>query len=382
MSRRNRGRERGMFEGLQDAPTLEETSNAIFSAGDLPATPPIKVKFIDIDSIYPDPTQPRRTIPSEIRQLWQGNSSDISELIVMWLDYVGEKNGSPFQLEAYLLGGETERSAEDGKLNFEPSSAVEAGLFHLVELASSIYRDGLTNPITLSHAGKEYLIETGERRWLAYHLLNAYFREDDQQNWSKIPARIVPERNVWRQATENNSRENLNAVARARQLSILLMDLHGWNNFESIEKFEHERDFYAQVADGNEWAIPYGKAEQLLNAMGLNNRTQLRQYRAILRLDYDVWEDADDHDWTEYKIRQLMNASTTEPESERSVTAVTHSAKLTPVERAYERTQRLNYSIASKAGTSSGASRKEWGKFAQQQADWWADLARKLQDET
>ncbi|MEO0598762.1 MAG: ParB N-terminal domain-containing protein, partial [Chloroflexota bacterium] len=187
-----------------------------------------------------------------------------------------------------------------------PVSPMEASFLRLVDLAASIKRDGLTNPITVAkHADSEnsYVIETGERRWLAYHLLRRF---DDAEQWAEIPAREVRETSVWRQATENNARDDLNAIAKARQLALLLMDIFMRvkdEEFAPRNAFDHERDFYAQVKDGKDYRIPRGFGEKLLNAMGLSSASHLRYYRGILRVDSDLWDAADDANWTERDIR-------------------------------------------------------------------------------
>ncbi len=191
---------------------------------------------------------------------------------------------------------------------------IEAGplqttFVELLGLAASIRRDKLTNPITLVRYNDGYLIETGERRWLAYHLLHWVFPEDDQ--WTRVPAHTVEQFDVWRQATENTMRQNLNAIGHARQLAILLMDLYRQMDatFQSYDELVApdgcDRLYYAQVADGNEFRIPRGKGEMLLNATGLKNEVQLRQYRNLLRLPDDLWIKADDLNLTEGEIRKL-----------------------------------------------------------------------------
>lgn len=380
MSKRNRGRDKGMFESLEDTPSLEETSNAIFSSGDMASGPPIRIKSVDIYTIYPDLTQPRRVIPSEIRSGWQGDPSQLADLFMHWMGQIEARRSYAFDLDAYLRSGDTERSLEDNS-DFEPATAIEASFLRLIDLAVSIRREGLTNPITISRFGKNNIVETGERRWLAYHLLHWHFGENDSEDWSKIPARLVNERNVWRQASENNARKNLNAVARARQLAILLMDLHGWDKFRPIEEFDHEQDFYAQVEDGNEWRIPRGKGEQLLNAMSLNNQTQLRQYRGILRASHELWQVADDSDMSEFEIRTQMQSPARLEKKSHTVTPVTVGATDSALDLALKNTQKVNQSIAQKAERAKGSSRQQWLELAKQQADWWAQLADKLQDD-
>lgn len=374
MSKRSRRREGGMFDGLEDAPSLEESSDAIFGVSPFPNTPQIRVKLVDIQSIYPDPAQPRRAIPSELREKWNPNEDPFDDLIAYWFSYMEPD----FDLEAYLLDGETKRAQFSGDNeplapDFEPTNALQASFLHLLELAASILRDGLTNPITVSRIGRDYMIETGERRWLAYQLLNLYFEDNGDVDWSKIPARILTERSVWRQATENNARQNLNAVSRARQLSILLMDIHGWDNFEPIDDFGTEQNFYAQVGDGREWRIPRERTEQLLKAMGLTNQTQLRQYRAILRIDPLLWKFADDNDLTEYEIRQLSKKG-----SAKSVTPVTESDQPTSLDDTLTRLHKQRTSFEKLARKAKKLERKQWRQIAIEQAEWWERLARKL----
>jgi hypothetical protein len=362
-----------IFGGLEDAPSLEESSDAIFGTG-LPVTPVIKVKMVDIDSIYPDPMQPRRAIPFAIREQWHYPEQSFGDLFVMWVEHMGDD----FDLDAYLLDGITDRAEVDSKDNpilpqFEPKTPAQLGFVRLIELASSILREGLTNPISISRIGRDYLIETGERRWLAYHLLNMYFMDDDEQDWSKIPARVMPERDVWRQATENSVRQDLNAVSRARQLALLIMDIFGWENFRPLEDFDHEQDFYAQVSDGNQWRIPKDKTEQLLKAMGLNNQTQLRQYRAVLRIEPRLWKLADDTDMTENAIRYHPGFDNIEP--------ARPGRKKSPLDRAYDDSEEFQRLVMRNIEKAKGDKRLDWIEFARQQADWWNGFARKLDED-
>jgi hypothetical protein len=179
---------------------------------------------------------------------------------------------------------------------------LETAFMQVVELAASIMRHGLTNPISIARVGGDYEIETGERRWLAYHLLNWQYPEG---GWDKIPSRQVDDGiSIWRQANENNIRADLNAISMARQFALLLMDiLRDEKQFQPFDAFDHEQDFYAQVADGVNHRVPRNQGEKLLNAMNLENPVQLRQYRSLLRLPREIWEWADDLNWTEGFIR-------------------------------------------------------------------------------
>lgn len=268
---------------------------------------------LPIDEIYPDPSQPRRVIPSSLRQYWNGQPHNLPDLLTHWLEEIRlERGGQTLDIDAILAGETTEFSQLDPDSDDLPAiekrfGVRELALIKIAELAASIQRDGLTNPITVAQRGRLYVIETGERRWLAYQMLRWRFGNLGEQDWSMIPARVVDSVDIWRQATENNARDDLNAVARTRQLALLLMDVHGMDQFRPLDMFETEQRFYAQVSDGNRYSAR-GHTQNLLNAMGLRSSTQLRQYRQLLRLANIVWVLADDLDWSQNFIaKNILN---------------------------------------------------------------------------
>ena len=280
----------------------------------------VKVSLVQIEQIFPSPTQPRRVIPTQIRQYWNGrvDKASIGYMFDKWLHELKlERDGEAFELDAYLRGTITDRAPLDieSEESITTQSALTTNFLRIVDLAASILRDGLTNPITVAPVNEHFYIETGERRWWAYQLLSWHFATS--RDWEKIPARIVEQVSLWRQASENNVRSDLNAIAKARQFALLLMELYQDNeaHFKSLENFRHELDFYAQIADGEIWRVPRGKGEALLNAMGLSDPVQLRQYRRLLRLPYAVWMIADDLNWSENRIQKtILSNATTEDE--------------------------------------------------------------------
>ncbi len=267
-------------------------------------------KPINIFDIMPDPTQPRRAIPSTVRAQWDGNPHSMGNLFNIWLDMAQEEKHSALDIAAWLEGvaEDEETSDENSHVSESSPGALEAALLQIVELAASIKRDGLTNPITIVQGDDHYLLETGERRWLAYHLLYANYRDE---KWTKIPARVVEQFNVWRQATENTARADLNAIGKARQFAILMMDL--WMRepdapvqFRPLEAFPSERAFYAQVAD---LRVPRGKGGLLLVAIGAKNRNAFMRRRMLLSLPEQVWRIADDHNLPEDSLLKLVHMS-------------------------------------------------------------------------
>ena len=279
------------------------------------------IEAVSIHEIHPNTIQPRYSIPHNLTDIFAFNPKNIVDIFERWIIEIQlEKGQTDYDIINYLLGSATDRGerveSEDGDPTpaNQLASGKEHALMKLIDLAASIRRDGLSNPISLVQHDDRYEIETGERRWLAYHILYWKFGDGDKRpdgsvvNWSRIPARIVKQVDVWRQASENNARDNLNAVSRARQLALLLMDLHGWQNFSTLDACDNEQAFYAQVADGSTWRIPRGQGERLLNAMGLSDAGQLRQYRALLRLPEELWRKGDDEDLSEGELRKMRAA--------------------------------------------------------------------------
>ncbi|MBC7812332.1 MAG: ParB N-terminal domain-containing protein [Burkholderiales bacterium] len=269
------------------------------------------IEPISIFDIYPDQAQPRRTLPSALQVYWNGRPETVSELFTLWLDLVhNERGNDSFDINGYL------NAHGDAETRPEKTGPIESAFLPIADLAVSIKIEGLTNPITVAHDRSQYRLETGERRWLAYHLLWTHFQDD---RWSKIPARVVQNVSIWRQAAENNARQDLNAIGRARQFAILLMGLLGdqhqfapYNHI--VERGTCDRVYYAQVSDGSTHRIPHGKSEILLNATGLKHPDQLRQHRDMLRLPDEVWQIADDLNWSITQIQSLKRAAKTDEE--------------------------------------------------------------------
>ena len=275
---------------------------------------------VSITDIYPDRSQPRRAVPTVARQHWDGNPETIHNLYEGWLYEIERAGRADFDLRAYLdqvyLPEEVDGNDDEAEAErLSQYSPLERTLLSLADLAISIQQHGLANPITVAKQGRIYQLETGERRWLAYHLLHIYFPDDDE--WMRIPAYLVDDLSVWRQASENNARADLNAIGKARQLAILLMDLlreEGYEFYsfeEMIETGQAEREYYAQVADGNVYRVPRGAGERLLGAMGFKSPTQIRQYRRLLRLSDGLWQQADDENWPEARVRKIDDTVTT-----------------------------------------------------------------------
>jgi hypothetical protein len=263
---------------------------------------------ISIMSISPDPIQPRRAIPSNVRARWNGSPALVGEMFSEWWGLANTESGTQIDLRAWIL--EESTAADDETTPDEDAQsnigAMESSLRVVAQLAASIRRDGLTNPVTVARRGDQYQLETGERRWLAYHLLY-WLLQDDQ--WSKIPARVVDAVNVWRQASENAARQDLNAIGRARQYAVLLMDL--WKHdekqpreFKPMDECETDRAYYAQVLG---LPTPYGKGDKLLSALNVTHRSAVDRYKTLLELTDELWQKGDDENLSERELFTVSN---------------------------------------------------------------------------
>ena len=312
----------------QDPANLEGFADMLYSTGEVGQElmrldgRPTRIKSISLERIGPDPAQARRVMPSILRSRWLHRPHDVPTVLDEWMqqaqDEVEQLGRPPLNVPEMLRHdpADTAAVAEDTELP-EPGP-VEHSFRALVQLAASIALHGLANPITVvQQPDGSYQLETGERRLLAYNLLHSVpnLVEGD---WSQIPCRVMEEKDIWRQAAENGAREDLNAISMARQLALLLMDIYqdkvAFARYGEMPGVE----WYAQVYDSKRFPVPYGRGAELAAAMGLKSAGQVRQYRQLLGLPAEVWELADELDWTEYKIREMMRQA-------RNVTTVTDS---------------------------------------------------------
>lgn len=301
----------------QDTPdtSLEAVDAKLYGNVDLvPNSERIVAKPVDIMAIRADIEQPRRTVPLTVRGAWDGNPQQVVPLLDAWQAAAEESIQQKINAIKILkgLGDGIDYKDADGKPL--PLPPLASTFVNLLQLGASIHKDKLINPITISRRKEMFLIETGERRWLAHHLLNHFV----SSRYGKIKATEV-ERDVWRQAAENNNRDSLNAIQLARQLAILVMDMYRGDkdvHFDAIETLTFEgcdRRYYAQVENGHVWRIKDGFAERIQAHMGLSSRRMIAAYRRLLRysddekLNDEIWIKADSENWTEGAIRNYFD---------------------------------------------------------------------------
>jgi len=331
-----------------DLPTadIDEVADGIFGKSDPSPlnTGVMRARPIEIMTIRPDRAQPRRAIPMVVQLEWDGRPEAIPELLRHWYEASVHQYGKHFDVEAILLGRDSlEMDAIPKVKEYEelvnageaedvspPETALVADFNKLLNLAASIHNEGLTNPITVVRRGQGWMIETGERRYLAHHLLSAYV---DAEKYARIPAREV-EFDIYRQASENNNRDGLNAIQMARQIALLIMaEREGMDgtSYQSIDEMvypgECDRKFYAQVANGNVHRIPSGSGDKMANALGMS-MNRISHYRKLLAptdddsLNDKIWLEADANNWTENYIRTFTTVKVAERDER--LTTVNH----------------------------------------------------------
>jgi hypothetical protein len=299
----------GMFSGGDD---LQTVSDEIFGKSELPDVGRVVARPTPILSIWRDPKQPRRAIPLTISMNSDCDPLSVMPMLSQWQAVAQQAAGQEFDVLAMING-------EGEGLDTDKFPSVTQEFIETVRLAAHIKSvGGLINPITVIESDNRLLIETGERRYLAYHLLSTLIGEQ----WDKIPAIKADSKNsLWRQAGENTKRRNLNAIGLARQFAMLLMDVRGtpaisegalYKDYEEIVSVGVcDRRYYAQVADGNRHSIPRGMGEKIQSAMGDLSKEQLSQYRALLKLTDDeqindiLWVRGDIENWPESTMRDI-----------------------------------------------------------------------------
>jgi hypothetical protein len=243
-------------------------------------------------------------VPLSVRGDWDGSAEGVKKLLEKWGDAVHQERGKA--IFPHLV---VRRLMEEPVEIDEKTQPLSAKFLSLLQLAGSIRREGLLNPIQVYRQGDGGQIVAGERRWLAHHVLSLY--DDDVEQWAMIPAVDTQKVDVWAQATENGRRAPLNAISMARQLALLVMDMYAGEidflPFEALVTDGSDRAFYAQVADGITYRIKRGMSDQILEVTGLTNRHAIGRYRDLLNLDDDTWMTADEEDWTEGACRKVLH---------------------------------------------------------------------------
>lgn len=306
---------------------LTELDAQTYGDVDLPESGRVIARPVYVYDVIPDVRQPRRAIPVQFR-----GSDPSCPNLVAWRLEVERRLDTQLPIKELITGGISDEFSSD--------DPVVAAYMDALKLASSIATEGLLNPIHVVRKGERLIIESGERRWLAYHLL---FRNlSPAGDWEKIPAVEKARADVWAQAAENGSRAPLNAISMARQLALLVMDMYAHDRGVHFDDYDFcvrpggcDRAFYAQVRNGTTYQIKRGLAERVLSVTGLKSVAQISQYRSLLNIPDDLWVKADEQDWSEGRIREAVQALVPPKPAHDGLTTVNPQAESKPAYPAF-----------------------------------------------
>jgi hypothetical protein len=293
--RRSRGT-RALLEEMGDLGDLAGSAKEITGRG-------VRVVDVVLERIRPDAAQPRRVLPESIRSEFLMGHINARQALERWEALVAEEAkqlGRPRpDWKALLDRIPEDRSEETMQLDPPGQPGPEEDLLSsIVATAATIRHGGQVSPITVVEIdnGSYYRIETGERRYWAHHWLNVWVGNGFEQ----IQCIIVPDASPWRQAAENTSRESLSAMAMARQLATLLLDLY---EIQPDYSKPIPNDWYRQAL---EYRVPRGEGSNLRAALGGIERSQFSRMQSLLKLPDPVWELADRYRLEEKRLRFVL----------------------------------------------------------------------------
>ena len=213
---------------------------------------------IPIEQIYPDPDQPRKRLPKEL-VLAMRDGMDARTL----LQELRNRAATQLGLATFLKG--------------------------LDDLASSIQQVGQLAPIRVYADGnKRYVIEMGERRWLA-HLILHFARGESA--FSHIDAIIAPKRSDDSTAQETLQRRMAENVHRAE--------------FSPLEMARGLAERIAQVIEQNS-ELNRSNAEELVGSENGITARRVRQYLSLLNLSDEAQRLAQENGLTERALRGVL----------------------------------------------------------------------------
>jgi hypothetical protein len=209
------------------------------------------VAYRHIETILPDPAQPRRLLPSDLaEQVASGSPPNV--VLLAWRRRAEEPEAVPFLAENFA---------------------------EVAQLADSIAEQGLINPVTVREVadappGVQYRLVTGERRWWAHVLLAQEGRRiRDGAGWSdptQIRVSVVDPGTPVRshQLAENWHRADMSVLDRAYGLWALRRELSGAGEIQPGEAGSGEADKL----------VPWTQVEQ---ALGLSRQHRVRLLKVL-----------------------------------------------------------------------------------------------------
>lgn len=213
---------------------------------------------IPIEQICPDPDQPRKRLPRDLA--------------------IAVRNG----MDAPTLLQELRKRAAT-------QSALATFLKGIDDLATSINQVGQLAPIRVYADGtKRYVIEMGERRWLAHLILHF---ERGESAFSHIDAIIAPKRSSATTAQQTLQRRMAENVHRVE--------------FSPLEMARGLAERIVQVIEQNA-ELNRSKAEEIVGEENGITTRRVRQYLSLLNLNSEAQKLAQENGLTERALRGVL----------------------------------------------------------------------------
>jgi hypothetical protein len=236
---------------------------------------------VPVLDIHTDIRQPRRALPAAVRAGFTGDPTQILDILERWHNLAVRRAGQRIEVPRYLFGTV---EADD----IDTDDPIVTRYLALLRLAADIHERGLIHFPNVAELDDGYILESGERRLLAHHLLMIHV---DTERYGTINVVIKPRASVWAQATENTASEGYSPIEKARQLALLLMDM--WQEDRTFQPISDmitpdgsDRPYYAQALELN---ARRGQGQKLLNAMGVSSRGTVAKYKKLLELSDGYW---------------------------------------------------------------------------------------------
>lgn len=244
-----------------------------------------RIVSVPLSQILPDRFQPRPILPLDLKEAYYSGDADWRETAQTWL----------------------------GRADTDPG--VQSRVDTLLELGGTFGEHGQIKPVTgvWEEVGGEirFHLETGERRFWA-KALNAVKEGAAAEPHLECREIDTQRRSRERQVVENIHAEKPTAVARAREISSLILsklDLPDELSLDT-EPVPAEHEYYRSVLD-LEGAIgqkqmPAGIWEEVGEVMGLS-RTAMVRHLNILELPNELQYLADLHRLNERVLREVLS---------------------------------------------------------------------------
>lgn len=274
--------EQAQVEKPAERPRAEErpaagAASSLFSGASVLSQPAAakveRIERLKPSQMMPDRFQPRRLLPTALRQPFYSGQIDCYKAAQQWLQMARSDAGLQIEIDRLLaMGGSFE---EHGQIKPVTGSWVEN-----------------------QHGEYIFQIETGERRFWAACLQHVSHKLQEEP---LLRVEVVDHPTRMRQVLENRHAEPPSAVGQACEVASLILAELGFAPDESVQdEFEYFRQWRTR-------RMPHGMWEKLTPVMQLS-RERMVQLLNILSLPNELLDLADHNRVPERVLREVLRA--------------------------------------------------------------------------